>query len=230
MITKCYLKDIKEFEETHNMNILRLFEHFSISNLILLFSVFYKNISDEDICNIIDDLFRQGYSVDKIFYDLRDILLGYKVEDNEIEDEEQVEIEDKTGTYEDIRQYDKLSDFYMHLCMQMLSLGMSYSEFWSLTTADMYKAFEAIQQKMVYDYNRQMQGYHMLAGLIGGGVWGKLPKEAPHIDLESLHDPDEEIDTPLGRMTREDYKNAVALNKVFAANDAKYSNGGLDNG
>ena len=162
-----------------------------------------------------------------LYLELRNVLLGYTVNKCDIDEEEK---EDNTGTFEDVKQYRFLSDFYMHLCMQLMSLGMSYSEFWSLTTYDMYKAFEAIQQKMVYDYNRHMQGYHMLAGLIGGGVWGKLPKEAPQINMEDLHDPDEEIDTPLGRMTREDYKSAVALQKVFAANDAKYGNGGLNNG
>ena len=230
MVTKCYLKDIKDFEELHDINVLRLFERFSMNNLILLFSLFYKGMSDDDICKMIDSLFEQGYNVEKLFLYLRNILLGYKVKDREDDEDEQIEKEDKTGTYEDIRQYDKLSDFYMHLCMQLMSLGMSYSEFWSLTTADMYKAFEAIQQKMVYDYNRQMQGYHILAGLIGGGVWGKLPKEAPQINMEDLHDPDELIETPLGKMTRQDYKNAVTLNKVFAANDAKYNNGGLNHG
>jgi len=230
MVNKCYLKDIKDFEERTNINVLSLFENFSMSNLILIFSIFYKDMQEKEICEIIDSLFSEGYTIEKIFIEIRDILLGYKVEDNEIDEEDNIEKPDITGSFEDIRQYKFLSDFYMHLCMQLMSLGMSYSEFWSLTTRDMYKAFDAIQQKMVFDYNRQMQLAHSQAAMIGGAVWGKLDKKAPQIDIEELHNPDEIIDTPLGEMTREDYKNAVALQKVFAANDAKYSNGGLNNG
>ena len=230
MVNKCYLKDIKDFEERTNINVLSLFESFSISNLILIFSIFYKDMQEQEICEIIDSLFSEGYTIEKIFIEIRDILLGYKVEDNEIDEEDNIEKPDITGSFEDIRQYKFLSDFYMHLCMQLMSLGMSYSEFWSLTTRDMYKAFDAIQQKMVFDYNRQMQLAHSQAAMIGGAVWGKLDKKAPQIDIEELHNPDEIIDTPLGRMTREDYKSAVALQKVFAANDAKYGNGGLNNG
>lgn len=224
---KCYLKDIKEWEEKHQINVLSLFEVNTLENLMLILSIFYKDMPEDDLYQMIDSLFNSGYGILDLYIELRNVLLGYTVNKCDNDEEEK---EDNTGTFEDVRQYRFLSDFYMHLCMQLMSLGMSYSEFWSLTTCDMYKAFDAIQQKMVYDYNRQMQGYHMLAGLIGGGVWGKLPKEAPQINMEDLHDPDEEIDTPLGRMTREDYKNAVALQKVFATNDAKYSNGGLNNG
>lgn len=224
---KCYLKDIKEWEEKHQINVLSLFEVNTLENLMLILSIFYKDMPEDDLYQMIDSLFNSGYGILDLYIELRNVLLGYTVNKCDNDEEEK---EDNTGTFEDVRQYRFLSDFYMHLCMQLMSLGMSYSEFWSLTTYDMYKAFDAIQQKMVYDYNRQMQGYHMLAGLIGGGVWGKLPKEAPQINMEDLHDPDEEIDTPLGRMTREDYKNAVALQKVFAANDAKYGNGGLGNG
>lgn len=224
---KCYLKDIKEWEEKHQINVLSLFEVNTLENLMLILSIFYKDMPEDDLYQMIDSLFNSGYGIMDLYIELRNVLLGYTV--NKCDNDEEKK-EDNTGTFEDVRQYRFLSDFYMHLCMQLMSLGMSYSEFWSLTTYDMYKAFDAIQQKMVYDYNRQMQGYHMLAGLIGGGVWGKLPKEAPQINMEDLHDPDEEIDTPLGRMTREDYKSAVALQKVFAANDAKYDNGGLNNG
>jgi len=228
LVNKCYLKDIKEYEESHDVNILTLFEKITFSNLIQILSVFYKNVPEDELYNIVDNYLMEGHSLEELIVEIRNNLLGYDVEraEQRIDEDETNAI---AGSYDDIRSYRYLSDFYMHLCMQMLSLGMSYSEFWSLTTKEMYQAFDAIKQKMVLDYNRQMQGYHTLAGLIGGGVWGKLPKEAPQIDLEDLRDPDEIIQTEFGEMTREDYKSALALNNMCSKNDAIY-NGGKVNG
>ena len=205
LVNKCYLKDIREYEEKHKINILSLFEKVTFENLIQILNVFYKDLNEEELCQIIDNYLSEGNGVSDLFIELRNSLLGYDV-DKDIKRIKEDEEKDISGTYEDIKSYKFLSDFYMHLCMQLMSLGMSYSEFWSLTTKEMYQAFEAIQQKMVMDYNREMQVAHTQAALIGGAVWGKLAKEAPHIDIEDLRDPDELIYTEFGQMTREDYK------------------------
>lgn len=223
--TKCYLKDIRNWEELHQVNVLTLFEDHKLENLMLILSVFYKDVPEEELYNMLDTLFNEGYGIIDLFLKLRDILLGYTVENVEKSDEDK---NDVTGSFDDIKQYNYLNEYYMHLCMQLMSLGMTYSEFWSLTTKEMYQAFNAIQQKMVLDYNRQMQIAHTQAAMIGAAAWGKLDKEVPQIDIENLHDPDEEIDTPLGRMTRADYKSALELEKVFKNVEAR--NGGQDNG
>jgi hypothetical protein len=103
--------------------------------------------------------------------------------------------------------------------MQLMSLGVTYQEFWSFTTKEMYQVFYGIQQKMILDYNAKMQVAYNQAALIGGAVWGKLPNEAPHIHLTKSNDAyfeaDEEIDTPMGRMTRGDYNLYKALEKEY---------------
>lgn len=205
IVNNCYLKDIRDYEEKHKINILSLFEKVTFENLIQILNVFYKDLSEEELCQMIDNYLSEDNGVSDLFIELRNSLLGYDV-DKDIKRIKEDEEKDISGTYEDITSYKYLSNFYMHLCMQLMSLGMSYSEFWSLTTKEMYQAFEAIQQKMVMDYNREMQVAHTQAALIGGAVWGKLSKEAPHIDIEDLRDPDELIDTEIGQMTREDYK------------------------
>ena len=205
LVNKCYLKDIREYEDKHQINVLSLFERVTFSNLLQILSIFYKDMEEEELCQIIDEYLREGHSLSDLFNELRNVLVGYDIEKEEkkVHDED---MKDVAGTFEDITSYKYLSDFYMHLCMQLMSLGMSYSEFWSLTTKEMYQAFEAIQQKMVMDYNREMQVAHTQAALIGGAVWGKLSKEAPHIDIEDLRDQDELIETDAGLMTREEYK------------------------
>lgn len=212
---KCYLKDIRTWEEKHNRNVLTLFDENSIDNLVLILSIFYSDMPEEELYKMLDTLFESGYSIIKLFLELRDILLGYKVDSDDNRASEDNNEQSIAGTFDDVKQYKYLSDYYMHLCMQLMSLGMSYSEFWSLTTKEMYQSFEAIQQKMVFDFNRQMQIAYNTACLNGAAFAGCLPKQAPQIDIEELHNPDEEIDTPLGRMTRQDYRDIKALEKLY---------------
>lgn len=204
LIGKCYLKDIKEYEEKHRVNILTLFNNISVKNMKELLSIIYRTDDEDLLYNVMDEYIDEGHGVFDLMTEIKNIILGYDENKHKALDEEkQKEIKD---TYEDVTSYEYLSDFYMHLCMQLMSLGMSYSEFWSLTTKEMYQAFEAIQQKIVMDYNRHMQEYHTLAGLISSGVWGKLPEDAPHIDIDDTKDPNEIIQTEAGPMTRENYK------------------------
>ena len=204
LIRKCYLKDIKEYEEKHRVNILTLFNNISVKNMKELLSIIYRTDDEDLLYNVMDEYIDEGHGVFDLMTEIKNIILGY--DENKIknlDEEKQKEIKD---TYEDVTSYEYLSDFYMHLCMQLMSLGISYSEFWSLTTKEMYQAFEAIQQKMVMDYNRHMQEYYNLAALISGGVGGNLPEEVPHINIEDIKDPNEIIETEVGPMTREEYK------------------------
>lgn len=201
---KCYLKDIREYEDRTQINVVTFLETFSVDNIIQMLSIIYNNEDIEFICNLIDEYIDDDHDYYDLYNEVRNILLGYDMNEQGNNTSENNE---EASTFEDISSYKFLSDFYMHLCMQLMSLGMSYSEFWSLTTKEMYQAYSAIKQKMVIDYNRDMQNYHTLSLMIGGAVWGKGLKEAPHVDLDSVAgDPNEYIDTEFGPMTREDYK------------------------
>lgn len=82
----------------------------------------------------------------------------------------------------DISNYKSLTDLYIYFCMQMLSVGLSYSEFWSMNTKEMYKVFDSLNIKLCNDTNRSLQDSYNLAALVGSAVWGKLPKQVPHVD------------------------------------------------
>lgn len=91
------------------------------------------------------------------------------------------DVKDSTDTI-DISNYKSLTDLYIYFCMQMLSVGLSYSEFWAMNTKEMYKVFDSLNIKMCNDTNRQLQNSYNLAALVGSAVWGKLPKQVPHVD------------------------------------------------
>lgn len=177
LVNKCYLRDIRDFEESTNMNILDLFNCLSFNNLATLIRIFNKGVSEDDAYRMIDNYLEyEKKSPIDAFNEIKEALFGYKI-DIEVEDDK---------CCEDVTKYNFLSDFYMHLCMQLMSLGISYSEFWSLTTKEMYQVFNAIQRKIINDFNREMQMAYISAGLTGGAIWGKLPNEVPKIDADGL--------------------------------------------
>ena len=71
------------------------------------------------------------------------------------------------GTF-DITEYDSLTDVYIHFNMQLMSVGLSYSDFWNMNTTEMYKVFNSIVIKMQNEENRQLSNYHTLAAMVGG--------------------------------------------------------------
>lgn len=211
LVAKCYLKDIREYEENTGKNLLRLFDNISIRNLVTLLKIFNKGIADGEIYLVIDSYLDQ-YGLVEAFEEVKTALLGYK--EDEEEQKTQKEEQDIEGTADDVNSYQFLYDYYMHLGMQLMSLGITYTEFWSLTTKEMYQVYEAIQQKMILDFNRQMQIAHISAGLTGGAVWGKLPDKAPRINEEEFREEDTVINTKYGEMTLSDYRSLKALEKL----------------
>lgn len=203
---KCYLKDIRDFEENMNVNIIPLLNTINMRDMCLLLSIVYRDLSIEQVADLIDKELENGISILELSTKITSIILGYDISEDIGKEVNEDENKNEYNALEDITNYKSLNEFHMHCCMELMSLGMSYNEFWSMTTREMYQAYKAIQQKFVLDYNKQMQFAHTQAALIGGAVWGKLDKKAPHLNIEDLLDPNEEIDTPHGRMTREDYR------------------------
>lgn len=208
IINKCYLKDIRDYEDKTGKNILSLFENYSILNLIEIMQAMKPELTEENCIAIIDNHFNNGGSIDEIFLELRNVLVGYEIIGDGTKDS------DEGQPVENIENYKTLTDFYIHLSMQLMALGINYSEFWSITTKEMYQIFNAIQQKSVMDFNKNMQEYHIFASLIAGAIWGKPAKEAPHIDINDLKDNEEIIDTPYGEMSRADYKVLLEMMKL----------------
>lgn len=205
IINECYLKDIRNYEYKSGKNILSLFEKFSITNLIEIMQAMKPDLTEGDCLLVIDNHFNNGGSIEELFIELRNVLVGYEIIDDGTS---------KNANTEDITEYKTLTDFYTHLCMQLMSLGISYSEFWSLTTKEMYQVFNAIQQKTVIDFNNKMQEYNIMAGLVASAVCGNPVKDVPHIDIDDLKDPEEIINTPYGEMSRADYKVLLEMLKL----------------
>lgn len=211
LVNKCYLKDIREYEENSGTNILRLFDEIRLDNLCTLVMIFNKGLTEMETYELLDRYFEyENKSPLDAFIEIKSALLGYDI--NEPVDNSEA---DEDECMEDITEYNFLSDFHMKLCMQLMSLGVSYSEFWSLTTKEMYQVFHSIEQKMILEFNRQMNIEHISAGLHGAAVWGKLPKKAPQISTNGMNDEDRVINHPkYGEITVGTLKTIRTLEKL----------------
>ena len=106
--------------------------------------------------------------------EIKEALIGVG-DNNEADDEDKI----------DITEFSSLTDLYTHFNMQLMSVGLSYSEFWAMNTKEMYRVFNSIMIKMQNDTNRELSNYHTLAAMVGGAVWGKLQKEPPKVKINS---------------------------------------------
>lgn len=168
------LKDIKQYEYETGKNILEIFNKLEFSGLIDLISLGNGKCSEEDAYRILERYLRDdGNNLIKAFIEIKDSLLGIGDNiDNDVDENDKV----------DISKYNSLTDLYIDYSMQLMSVGLGYSEFWSMNTKEIYKVFNSILIKMQNDTNRELSNYHVLAAMVGGAVWGKLQKEPPRVD------------------------------------------------
>ena len=168
------LLDIKNYEYTTGNNILSYFNDIKFDNMLDLISLGNNNCGDEAASEILDNYLKSGKSYVDAVLEIKEALIGKGAND-----EDDVDEEDKI----DISKYESLTDLYIYFSMQLLSVGLSYQEFWSMNTKEMYKVFNSIAIKMQNETNRELNNYHTLAAMIGGAVWGKLQKEPPRVQM-----------------------------------------------
>lgn len=170
------LMDIKRYEDETGNNILAFFNSIKFEYILDLIRLGNGNCSIERAADILDNyLTNENKTLLDAILEIKDKLIG--IGDNETDETEE---EDKI----DITQYSSLTDLYINFSMQLMSVGLTYNEFWSMTTKEMYKVFNSINIKMINETNRELSNYHMLAGMVGGAVWGKLSKEPPKLDMK----------------------------------------------
>lgn len=186
LIKHFYLKDIKKYEDDTGNNILSFFEDIKFSNIIDLIRLGNSNCSEEQACDILENyLDDENNTLMSLMLEIKENLLG--MGDNDEDDD--VPEEDKI----DITKYDSLTDLYNQFSMELMSVGLSYSEFWAMNTREMYRVFNSICIKIQNETNRELSNYHTLAAMVGGAVWGKLQKDAPQVNMVPVNR-DKDID------------------------------------
>ena len=81
-----------------------------------------------------------------------------------------------------------------------------------MDTKEIYTVMDGMIERHIQKTNEKLSEYHLLAGMVGAAVWGKLKSKPPHIDDEALHDDDliyvEEFGT---EMTMAQYRQIQAI-------------------
>ena len=96
-----------------------------------------------------------------------------------------------------------LSEVYKKQCMSLMRSGVSWSEYWSMTTREAFEVSDTIVDKTIEDINEEYIRMYNQSALIGSAVWGSLPKKAPKVEIRRDRD---------GNIISEDsLKRAIAL-------------------
>lgn len=179
LVKNFYLKDIKKYEDETGNNILSFFNDIKFSNMIDLIRLGNNNCSEEQASEILEDYLAQdNHTILSVMLEIKENLIGIgDNNDNDVDDEDKI----------DITNYSSLTELYMHFNMQLMSVGLSYSEFWAMNTKEMYRVFNSICIKIQNETNRELSNYHTLAAMVGGAVWGKLQKDAPKVNMTPVN-------------------------------------------
>ena len=174
-----YLKDIKKYEDETGNNILSFFNDIKFSNIIDLIRLGNNNCSEEQASEILDEYLAQdNHTILSVMLEIKENLIGIgDNNDNDVDDEDKI----------DITNYSSLTELYNNFNMQLMSVGLSYSEFWDMNTKEMYRVFNSICIKIQNETNRELSNYHTLAAMVGGAVWGKLQKDAPKVNMTPVN-------------------------------------------
>ena len=180
LVKNFYLKDIKQYEDETGNNILSFFNDIKFYNMIDLIRLGNNNCSEEQASNILEKYLVEddNNSIVSAMLEIKEALLGLgDNNDNDVPDEDKI----------DITSYNSLTDLYNQFNMQLMSVGLSYSEFWAMNTKEMYRVFNSICIKIQNETNRELSNYHTLAAMVGGAVWGKLQKDAPKVSMTPVN-------------------------------------------
>lgn len=179
LVKNFYLKDIKQYEDETGNNILSFFDDIKFSNMIDLIKLGNNNCSEEQACDILEKyLADDNNTIVSAMLDIKEALLGLGDNtDNDVPDEDKI----------DITNYNSLTELYNNFNMQLMSVGLGYSEFWAMNAKEMYKVFNSICIKIQNETNRELSNYHILAAMVGGAVWGKLQKDAPKVSMTPVN-------------------------------------------
>lgn len=185
LISSFKLIDIRNYETNNNISLFDYFSNLSVSVTIDLISL-SLNLSTEEASDVLDNyLLNHPYL--EVVQEIRECILGNKGgEEGESQDS-------SSSSTLDTSEFNTVTDLYIYYCMQLMSVGMSYGDFWSMNTKELFRVFNAILLKVENEANRQLNAYHTLAALVGSAVWGKLPKDVPKVEI-----------TEQGKKTRED--------------------------
>ena len=198
LVNRFYIRDIREYEQENNVNIIKYFEDvFDIYNLIELIKLGNKTGTLEAV-NLLYDYLKEGENdLETAYIEIRDTLLGKPVEQGDEGNLQAVE-------------FNSLTDLFNELCKQAMSIGLTYSEFWSMDTKEMYQVVEGIQERKIDQYNEKMADMHTMTCMIGAMLCGKLDKNPPQIDNPNKTIWLEEF----GEVSMEDYRTLQALGAV----------------
>lgn len=197
LVKRFYLKDIRNYEQENNTNILNYFDDvFDIHNLIELIKMGNSIDTIEAVKLLSKYLIKTENGLFGAYAEIRDTLLGKQVEQGN---------ESNLQTI----QFNSMTDLLNELCKQAISIGLTYSEFWGMDTKEMYQVVDSINERKIEKENEDLAKMHTLACMIGAGVWGKLEKKPPQIreKQKSKENKESKIYVKgMGYFTQEEYK------------------------
>lgn len=202
LVKKFLLSDLRELEfQMENMTVLDIFNNFSVEGLIYLVSIGNGNISFSQAADILQEYVDSTKSLISAFNEVKDYIFPVDTGNEEVKDYK--------------IKYDAFTEILNEYSMQLASAGISLTEFWEMDTYTLYYITKHINKKIIMETNRQLQLAHAQAALTGSAFGGKLPKEAPKINMnESEFDKNQTVEYNGKLMSMETFMNLQKMQRL----------------
>lgn len=167
------IKDVLQYERINDINIL---EELQSGNIFIILDLIKlgNDCSDEQAELIFNNALNEN-SLGEIIEQLAYELIGNTPNEK---DEQNIDNTDKSIS-------NILEEFYNQL--QLVDDKLSISEFWNMSTRYMYSYADGIQERFIYNKNKQWKENYENIAMFMSGLTGKL-KECPQLNPDgSLH-------------------------------------------
>lgn len=199
LIKRFILNDIRDYELDNNVNLMDYFSDvLDLNNLIELIKIGNRTDEKSAIGILSRYLVNPDNNLKSAYIEVRDELLGKKPEEGN---------EDNLET----KQYDSLTDIFNELCKRAIEEvnGITYSEFWSMSTKEMYQIVDGLNKRKIEQYNEDLTKMHTMACMINQAMWGKLDKNPPQIkekQTTNINKNEKIFVEGIGYLTQDEYK------------------------
>ena len=202
LVNRVNLKDILTNELYHSENYLQYFEKLDTVGILKLIALGNDNCDLEEAGNILDEYLKesQNNTLISAMNELKEAYLGIHSDEK---------TDDSNGVAVD--KFNNLSELYNYYYSQLPdSAGVTYNSFWGMNTKEVFMMLKCILPKVEKDINNKLQMEYINAALTAAAVFGKLPKEAPKVNIT---DKDEAVDKD--GFTKEDKLNIAKIKAMI---------------
>lgn len=182
------LIDIKDYEFKSKKSVIDMLGSLKLKDLIELVQLGNNGMSFDMAKDVVMDYLRDN-ELTSLIDEIRDKLFPVS--------------RSQEQTSKDIKPYKNLTALYRELGQSIRENGVSYSDFWSMTTEDIFEELDLLEEHMINKKQDEVNLAHLTGAFVGMALAGKLEAEPPKVSRKA---PKEDLSKYEGKLGKNNIK------------------------